>query len=122
VRARRSLASRALSEDPDFAAILALAERGAWENAPARLRGYGRVVVAVRDAALRRAHRGILTAAEREVLHALAEGMNAPAIALETGRSVHTIRSHTSAIISKLGAHGRGDAVARARKLGLIEP
>ncbi|MBV8748240.1 MAG: response regulator transcription factor, partial [Candidatus Eremiobacteraeota bacterium] len=50
-----------------------------------------------------------------------ASGKNAPMIARESGRSVHTIRTHTSAIVSKLGARGRGDALARARKLGLIE-
>ena len=61
-----------------------------------------------------------LTAAEIEVLRALAEGKSAAAIATETGRSVHTVRAHTRAIIAKLGSKGKVAAIAAARKAGLI--
>ncbi|MBV8644784.1 MAG: response regulator transcription factor [Candidatus Eremiobacteraeota bacterium] len=121
VRAKRVADVRFLREDPDIAALVAFAEHGHWEEAPLRVRGYARLVVTVRDALLHAARRGVLTGAELTVLRELASGKNAPMIARESGRSVHTIRTHTSAIVSKLGAHGRGDALARARKLGLIE-
>jgi DNA-binding CsgD family transcriptional regulator len=121
VRGRRGADVRFLREDPDIASLVALAGGGRWENAALRVRGYARLVVATRDALLHDARRGVLTGAELGVLRQLAVGKSAPAIARESGRSVHTIRTQTSAIVNKLGARGRGEAVARARKLGLLE-
>ena len=36
--------------------------------------------------------------------------------------SVHTVRTHIRHLFAKLGAHGRTEAVARARALGLLGP
>jgi LuxR family transcriptional regulator, maltose regulon positive regulatory protein len=36
--------------------------------------------------------------------------------------SVTTVRTHIRHVFVKLGAHGRTDAVARARALGLLAP
>ena len=61
-----------------------------------------------------------LTAREREVLQHLAEGLSNKAIALRLGISEHTIKFHVNAIMSKLGAQSRTEAVVRATQLGLI--
>lgn len=64
--------------------------------------------------------RAPLTRAERSVLSYLASGMDAPHIANLTGRSLHTIKNQRRSIISKLGASNTVEAVAIARRLGLL--
>lgn len=64
--------------------------------------------------------RSPLTRAERSVLSYLASGMDAPSIASLTGRSLHTIKNQRRSIISKLGASNTMEAVAVARRLGLL--
>lgn len=61
-----------------------------------------------------------LTPRELEVLQLLAEGLANKAIALELGISEHTVKFHVNAILSKLGAQSRTEAVVRATRLGLI--
>jgi DNA-binding NarL/FixJ family response regulator len=61
-----------------------------------------------------------LTAREREVLNLLAEGLANKHIALRLGISDHTVKFHVNAIMSKLNAQSRTDAVVRATRLGLI--
>ena len=61
-----------------------------------------------------------LTARERQVLQALAEGLANKAIALRLGISEHTVKFHVNAIMTKLGAQSRTEAVVRATRLGLI--
>lgn len=64
--------------------------------------------------------RSPLSRAERSVLSYLASGMDAPHIASLTGRSLHTIKNQRRSIISKLGAGNTVEAVAIARRLGLL--
>ena len=40
----------------------------------------------------------------------------------ELSLSVHTVRTHIRHLLAKLGAHGRTEAVERARGLGLLAP
>jgi DNA-binding NarL/FixJ family response regulator len=61
-----------------------------------------------------------LTARELEVLHLLAEGLPNKTIAQRLGVSEHTIKFHVNAILGKLGAQSRTEAVVRATRLGLI--
>ena len=61
-----------------------------------------------------------LTPRELEVLTLLAEGMSNKAIARRLGISVHTAKFHVGALIDKLDAVGRTDAVARAACRGVI--
>lgn len=61
-----------------------------------------------------------LTPREQEVLHLLAEGLTNRAIAQELSVSEHTIKFHVNAIMSKLDAQSRTEAVVRATRLGLI--
>jgi DNA-binding NarL/FixJ family response regulator len=61
-----------------------------------------------------------LTARETEVLQLLAQGLTNRAVADRLGISEHTAKFHVNAILGKLGAQGRTDAVVRAARLGLI--
>lgn len=61
-----------------------------------------------------------LTAREQEVLQHLARGLTNRAIALELGVTLHTVKFHVNAIMSKLEAQSRTEAVVRATRLGLI--
>jgi DNA-binding NarL/FixJ family response regulator len=61
-----------------------------------------------------------LTATEVQVLRSMALGLTNQAIADEQHRTVNTVRSHVSAILRKLGAASRGEAVALARRKDLI--
>lgn len=61
-----------------------------------------------------------LTTREQEVLQHLARGLTNRAIALELGVTQHTVKFHVNAIMSKLEAQSRTEAVVRATRLGLI--
>jgi len=61
-----------------------------------------------------------LTPREQEVLHLLAEGLSNKQIGARLGVSEHTAKFHVAAILGKLGAEGRTDAVVRAARAGLI--
>jgi DNA-binding NarL/FixJ family response regulator len=61
-----------------------------------------------------------LTAREREVLALLAEGLSNKGIATTLGISDQTVKFHVAAIIGKLGARNRTDAVRRAVRRGLV--
>jgi DNA-binding CsgD family transcriptional regulator len=62
-----------------------------------------------------------LTPRELEVLTLLAEGKSNKEIARSLGISVHTAKFHVGALIDKLDAVGRTDAVAQAARLGVIQ-
>jgi two-component system nitrate/nitrite response regulator NarL len=61
-----------------------------------------------------------LTTRELEVLQLLAEGLPNKSIARQLDISEHTVKFHVNAIMSKLGAQSRTEAVVRATRLGLI--
>ena len=61
-----------------------------------------------------------LTAREREVLALLAQGLANRALGRRLGISENTARFHVNAILAKLGARSRTDAVVRAARLGLV--
>lgn len=61
-----------------------------------------------------------LTPREREALQLLAEGLSNKEIARRLGTSEHTAKFHVNAILGKLNAHSRTEAVTRAARLGLI--
>jgi len=61
-----------------------------------------------------------LTAREREVLALLAEGLGNKAIAARLDISDHTAKFHVNAILSKLGAGSRAEAIVLAARRGLI--
>jgi DNA-binding NarL/FixJ family response regulator len=61
-----------------------------------------------------------LTPREQEVLAHVAQGMSNKAIADALGISDQTVKFHVAAIIGKLGASNRTDAVRRAIRRGLV--
>jgi len=63
-----------------------------------------------------------LSDAELRVVRYLPSNLRAPEIAAELYVSTNTVRTHLRHIYAKLGAHGRAEAVARARELGLLAP
>ena len=63
---------------------------------------------------------GELTSHELEVLQLLAEGLPNKSIARQLGISEHTVKFHVNAMLGKLGAQSRTEAVTRATRLGLI--
>ena len=68
-----------------------------------------------------RANAAQLTARELDVLNLLAEGHRNAEIAERLVVSRRTVDYHVSSILRKLDAHTRGEAVAEARRLGLIQ-
>ena len=61
-----------------------------------------------------------LTPREQEVLQLLAQGLPNKSIARRLGISDHTVKFHVNAIMGKLNAQSRTEAVVRATQLGLI--
>ena len=63
-----------------------------------------------------------LSKSEIRVLRYLPTNLSTLEIARELSLSVHTVRTHVRHLFAKLGAHGRSEAVAHARALGLLAP
>ncbi|HTZ55020.1 MAG TPA: LuxR C-terminal-related transcriptional regulator [Candidatus Acidoferrum sp.] len=61
-----------------------------------------------------------LTPQELRVIRDLAAGLTPKQIAAETGRSVYTVQTHIQNVIDKFGCHGRAEAIAAARRTGLL--
>jgi DNA-binding NarL/FixJ family response regulator len=61
-----------------------------------------------------------LTPRESEVLYLLAEGLTNKAIAQRLEISDHTVKFHVNAILGKLNAQSRTEAVVQATRLGLL--
>jgi DNA-binding CsgD family transcriptional regulator len=74
-------------------------------------------LISVRDDG---ASRVSLTPREHEVLAAMADGASNKVIARRLGISLHTAKFHVAAILAKLDADSRTEAVARAAHLGLV--
>ena len=65
--------------------------------------------------------RSALTRRQRQILQLYADGQSTARVAKRLGLSAETIRTHTKAILSRLGARDRAHAVAIALRLSLIE-
>ena len=61
-----------------------------------------------------------LTPRETEVLRLLADGLGNKGIGRRLGISEHTVKAHVSAILGKLGAASRAEAVAAGARLGVL--
>ena len=120
VRGRRAADVRFLQADRDIARLVTLTPDMPLSAVPVTVRGYARLVVAVREHLQGRPSTDPLTAMEIGILRLVSSGRNAPQIATLLDRSPHTIRTHLRNIGSKLEAHGRLEALSRARQLGLL--
>lgn len=61
-----------------------------------------------------------LSGRELDVLRGMAEGLSNKLIARQLAISEHTVKFHVNAILGKLGAQSRTEAVVRATRAGLI--
>jgi DNA-binding NarL/FixJ family response regulator len=61
-----------------------------------------------------------LSRREIEVLRLLAEGLSTPEMSIRLHLSVNTVRNHVQKAIRRLGAHSKLEAVAIARREGVI--
>jgi DNA-binding CsgD family transcriptional regulator len=101
--------------------LRALGARQAAAIVTRRLRERGARDVPRGPRAHTRANPAGLTARELEVLPLLAEGLRSAEIAQRLVVSPRTVDHHVSAILRKLGAGTRGQAVAAAQRLGVID-
>ena len=61
-----------------------------------------------------------LSPRQRQVLALLDQGLGPTAIATRLGVSLATVRNHVAAVLHRLGCHSQLEAVATARRRGLI--
>ena len=62
----------------------------------------------------------LLTPVELQILRSMSQGLGNQAIADDQQRTVNTVRTHVSSILRKLSCANRGEAVATARRQGLV--
>jgi ATP/maltotriose-dependent transcriptional regulator MalT len=120
-------AALALAESDDEAALRkSLAELQRLEAGPLarmvtrRLRELGARSVPRGPRPSTAANAGSLTTRQQDVLELVAEGLRNAEIAERLFLSSRTVEHHVSAILRKLEAGSRGEAVATARRLGLL--
>jgi DNA-binding CsgD family transcriptional regulator len=101
--------------------LVALGARSAAALVARRLRERGARGIArgPRPATLANAAR--LTPRELDVLRLVADGLRNAAVAERLFLSSRTVDHHVSSVLRKLDARSRGEAVAEARRLGLLE-
>jgi DNA-binding NarL/FixJ family response regulator len=64
----------------------------------------------------------VLSPREYHVLSLVAEGLSNKAIAARLTLSIHTVRNHVQTLLTKLDTHSKLEAVAVARRQGLLGP
>lgn len=112
----RALVHRRCSPEELVTAAEAAAAGRTWVSGP--LAG----ALRAESLAERSGHRpAALSARELEVLRRLATGATNAAIGRSLGISDNTVRNHVHAILAKLGAANRTDAVALAARRGIVE-
>lgn len=79
-------------------------------------------VVGGRDGAADREAGPDITARELEILWLLNDGVSTEAIARQLQVSVNTVRTHVRNLLVKFGAHSRLEAIAEARRAGVLDP
>jgi DNA-binding CsgD family transcriptional regulator/tetratricopeptide (TPR) repeat protein len=99
-----------------------LGAQPAMAVAARELRGLGERYLPRQPRAATSAHPAGLTTREADVLALLAAGLRNQEIARRLVVSPRTVDHHVSAILRKLSAASRGEAVATAIRLGLVQP
>jgi PAS domain S-box-containing protein len=61
-----------------------------------------------------------LTPRQREILDLIAAGLSTSEVARELTLSIETVRNHLRSVLSELHAHTRLEAIATAKRLGLL--
>ena len=120
-----------LSRFPPATRGIAILDRGAKvDEITAAIRAAAHALLVVDARLIERANAGLddrrpdlgesLSSRELDVLSWMAEGWPNREIARRLGISEHTVKYHVSAILAKLRAQNRTEAVATAARLGLI--
>jgi len=116
-----------LSDGADAFEVIAAGARGAISrnSSPSRIHAALRAIdegltVVDREPAPAAALIDPLTAREQDVLSLLAAGLTNKEIASRLGITDHTVKFHVNAILAKLGAETRTEAVVHAAKLGIV--
>lgn len=117
-----------LSEGDDAFEAIAAGARGAISrgSSPSRIHAALRAIAEGLIVIDREPSRGAepladpLTAREQDVLELLASGLTNKEIATRLGITDHTVKFHVNAILAKLGAETRTEAVVHAAKLGIV--
>jgi DNA-binding NarL/FixJ family response regulator len=120
VTERPSPRDRQLMAEAGAVACLSL-EAGLWGLIRAIEEERGDVVLDPLPPDMARDHEPSLTRRECQVLGLLAEGISPSLIATRLAISVYTARGHVKKVLRKLGAHTQLEAVAAARRLGILE-
>lgn len=63
-----------------------------------------------------------LTPRQREILDMIASGLSTSEIAEELTLATETVRNHVRSVLGELNVHTRPEAIASARRLGLLAP
>jgi DNA-binding CsgD family transcriptional regulator len=118
--------ARTAGDDPaavgDAVAVLdRLGARPAAAHGRARLRQLGVVAVPRGPRSQTAANPAGLTRREHEVLELIATGLTNPQIAARLFLSGKTVERHVTAVLRKLDARTRAEAVAAARKVGALD-
>ena len=112
-------------DEDELGLLLADGSRVRTEISSVLIEGVGYVCAAFglagKPVRSRQAHAADLTPRQLEVLLLLAGGASTDQIARELYLSAVTVRNHISHILGQLGVHSRLAAVAKARRLGLVE-
>jgi DNA-binding NarL/FixJ family response regulator len=85
-------------------------------------RGERTLSVTVQTRLSERSATSLLTAREMEVLHYVRKGLSNAEIGALLNVSMHTAKAHVAALLKKLEAADRAEAVARAFERGLLKP
>jgi len=120
VRAARTLRTNEMASGHGEERLVEVATSGDAASAPRWHRAFADLFVSAFAARRAGEPEVPLTGAQFEALRLLAAGYGAQRIARESGRSVNTIYNHTRAILAKFDAQRTGEAVAIARRIGML--
>jgi DNA-binding NarL/FixJ family response regulator len=112
----RAVVHRRCAADEVVTAVAATLDGRTWLSAPA-----ARVLRDELAAGAGPAGATALTGRQLDVLRALAAGGSNAVIGARLGISEHTVRNHVHAVMAKLGAANRTDAVTIAMRRGLVD-
>ena len=99
-----------------------LPEEPAWQRLIAEIDAFLREPACTAKAGSTQERFFLLSARERDVLEAVARGLDNAEIAARLGLSTKTVRNHLTRVLDKIGVEHRYQAIVLARDAGLGGP